>query len=689
MRRKLYLLCVLLVAAFVGRAAEQPANYYKSAEGKKQKALLSQLCSIISANTKVISYNDLFDDAYPYTDAEDGYFIDMYSNVKYAVGDSRINKSYSRVGQSVNREHSFPQSWFNERSPMKSDLFHVYPTDGYVNNQRSSYPYGECEGGTRLSNGEYYGKGRLGNCTAPGYTGKVWEPDDEYKGDFARTYFYMATRYNTQIGSWVGNGTAGNVLDGSSYPVYKSWYLNMLLKWHRQDPVSEKEIKRNNAAYDLQRNRNPFIDHPELVEYIWGDKQDEAWYEGYVDDQPKITLPVDGSVVDFGTNYTGSTATRVIDVKARNLTTDITVAVSGVGFSTTTATITAAEAAQGVTLAVAYNSTCHADAQGTLTLTSGNLNTTVTLTARAIDMMEANEATGVTSTAFTASWVPVEDAQSYTLYVSGKGVTPPPSGEVKLLLDEDLSEGSTTWKLAGATYKEKNALRLGTGSSHGSITSPAIDLSATAGLVTIKADAMAYSGDGDVQMKMSVLDTNGKALDSKTVTIDKNSATYVAVLHGSAEGENKVMVESLVAKKRVLLTRVQVYSGDASSVQSAPSRAAVETGDSVKREIAGITATTYIVRDLAKNGTFKYQVKAVYTDGTESAYSDPVEVTLADSGSKLGDINGDGLVDVSDVTLLVNKILNLVETPNEMCDLNGDGIVDVSDVTVLINLILQ
>lgn len=259
----------MLVAAFAGQAAKQPADYYKKAEGKKQKALLSQLCSIISANTRVISYENLFEDAYPYTDAEGGYLIDMYSNVKYSVNDSRINKNYSRIGQSINREHAFPQSWFDKRTPIKSDLFHVYPTDGYVNNQRSSYPYGECEGGTRLSNDGYYGKGRLGHCTAPGYSGTVWEPDDEYKGDFARTYFYMATRYNTQIGSWVNNGTAGTILDGTSYPVYQSWYLNLMLKWHRQDPVSDKEIKRNDAAYDLQHNRNPFIDHPELV-YIFG-----------------------------------------------------------------------------------------------------------------------------------------------------------------------------------------------------------------------------------------------------------------------------------------------------------------------------------------------------------------------------------------------------------------------------------
>ena len=305
MKRLHLLLGLWLMAVSAMIAAEQPANYYKSAEGYKQKELLSKLCSIVSANTKVITYDNLFERAYPYTDAENGYLIDMYSNVQYKVNDSRINKSYSSVGQSVNREHSFPQSWFKEASPMKSDLFHVYPTDGYVNNQRSSYPYGECEGGTRLTNGSYYGKGRLGNCTAPGYSGKVWEPDDEYKGDFARTYFYMATRYNTKIASWKGNGTAGAILDGTSYPVYQSWYLNLMLKWHRQDPVSEKELKRNNAAYDLQNNRNPYIDHPELVEYVWGTMQDMPWYEGG-SVSPVITAPTDGSTIHIGNAYVGS-----------------------------------------------------------------------------------------------------------------------------------------------------------------------------------------------------------------------------------------------------------------------------------------------------------------------------------------------------------------------------------------------
>ncbi len=686
-----------LLVGFAVLAAEQPAGYYKSAEGKKQKALLSQLCTIISANTKVISYSNLFEDAYPYTDAEDGYFIDMYSNVKYKVGDSRINKSYSRIGQSVNREHSFPQSWFKEQSPMKSDLFHVLPTDGYVNNQRSSYPYGECEGGTRLSNDGYYGKGRLGNCTAPGYTGKVWEPDDEYKGDFARTYFYMATRYNTKIGSWAGNGTAGNILDGTSYPVYKSWYLNLMLKWHRQDPVSEKEIKRNNAAYDLQRNRNPFIDHPELVEYIWGDKQDVAWYEDGSVDQPRILQPENGSSLEFSGNSDGFVGIH-LDVKAQNLTEGITATVSGEGFFFTTEKysgitstyISAADAEQGSKLAVWFGIRRHGESQGTLTLTSGNLKTVVNLHGTCIDIMETNPAKDITPSSFKASWKAVEGVQSYTLYVEGKGgVRPPTPGNVTLLLDEDLSAGNTTWEQSGSTYKEKTALRLGTGSSMGAITSPSIDLQTSKGVLTVIADAAPYSKDSNVQMKISALNAQGAELDSKTVTLSYDAASYPVLLQGVADGACKVKIENLASKKRVLLTHVKVYAGNATSLsENAPLRAVAEVGDSLKREITGITDTWYTVRDLAKYGTFTYRVKAVYTDGTESDYSTSRNVTLKDAEVLTGDINADGKLDVTDVTALINHILSIATAPAERCDVNADGNVDVTDVTHLINMIL-
>ena len=147
---------------------------------------------------------------------------------------------------------------------MKSDAFHVYPTDGKVNGIRSNYPHGETNaspiGGKAL--------GKLGSSSVSGYSGIVYEPDDEYKGDIARTYFYFVTCYEDKLSGFDKN----NVLTGDTYPSLTSWFYNLMLDWHREDPVSDKELARNEAVYQHQKNRNPFIDYPELAEHIWGDR---------------------------------------------------------------------------------------------------------------------------------------------------------------------------------------------------------------------------------------------------------------------------------------------------------------------------------------------------------------------------------------------------------------------------------
>ena len=174
---------------------------------------------------------------------------------------------YSNEGDCYNREHSFPKSWFNDATPMYSDLFHLYPTDGKVNGMRNNYPYGVVGVPTYTSsNGS-----KLGNCVYPGYTGTVFEPINEYKGDLARTYFYMATCYENLIAGWQANDLNGNaVLNGTAHPAFETWFLNMLGEWSTADPVSQKEIDRNNAIYAIQGNRNPYIDHPEYIFSVWG-----------------------------------------------------------------------------------------------------------------------------------------------------------------------------------------------------------------------------------------------------------------------------------------------------------------------------------------------------------------------------------------------------------------------------------
>ena len=164
--------------------------------------------------------------------------------------------------------------------PMYTDLHHMYPTDKIVNNKRSNYPFGETANPSWKSANDF---SKLGPCSVEGYSGVVFEPNDEYKGDFARTYFYMVTCYEEKLPDWYTNYSDSKpTLDGNTYPGLQKWQKEMLMKWAKNDPVSEKEINRNNAVYGIQNNRNPFIDYPGLEEYIWGDLKDVAFsYDHY------------------------------------------------------------------------------------------------------------------------------------------------------------------------------------------------------------------------------------------------------------------------------------------------------------------------------------------------------------------------------------------------------------------------
>ncbi len=263
---KKLVLCSLLFVAVV-MYAEAPAGYYAAAEGKTGEALRNALCGVIDGH-KSVGYDGLYN-VYPESDATpDGKVWDMYSKCNFDFSDEGSNQK--KVCDCYNREHSVPQSWFGS-GDMKSDLFNVYPTDCRVNNFRGNLSYGETSSTAYVDN-DSRALGHIGTSNFSGYSGKVYEPDDEYKGDFARTYFYVATRYKSNCSGW--GVTFGNNSGLSTYGV------NLFLKWHRQDPVSQKELDRNEAVYKHQRNRNPFIDHPELAEYIWGNKKGEAWYSG-------------------------------------------------------------------------------------------------------------------------------------------------------------------------------------------------------------------------------------------------------------------------------------------------------------------------------------------------------------------------------------------------------------------------
>ena len=272
---KLKITTLLWLATIMNVAAQIPAGYYDSAQGLSGYSLKTALKNIIDNHT-VYTYNDLYD-IYVDTDTDhyyenDGTVLDMYSENPSGADPYNYNHhqatcgNYSGEGDCYNREHIIPQSIFNSGSPMKSDAHFVVPTDGYVNNRRSSYPFGDVAGATWTStNGS-----KLGSCANSGYSGTVFEPIDEFKGDIARMVLYVATRYEDQIANW--NSTA--MFNGSSDQVFTDWFLQVLLNWHAQDPVSQREIDRNNAVYSYQNNRNPFIDHPEWVNQIWNQGSD-------------------------------------------------------------------------------------------------------------------------------------------------------------------------------------------------------------------------------------------------------------------------------------------------------------------------------------------------------------------------------------------------------------------------------
>lgn len=267
MKTKIYIVAFLLYATFT--YAQAPTGYYSTATGSGY-TLKTQLYNIIKGHIDR-GYSGLWT-TYSTSDRDKEYendnsIIDIYSENPIGVDPYKFTYStnqcgsYSFEGDCYNREHIIPQSVFNSSSPMVSDAHFIPPTDGKVNGMRSNYPHGKVSTTSWTSkNGS-----KLGSSAVTGYTGTVFEPINEFKGDIARMYFYFATRYQNTVSTY-----SYNMFNGTSNQVFTTAFLNMLLQWHAQDPVSAREIARNNAIYTRQGNRNPFIDNPNYVNLIWG-----------------------------------------------------------------------------------------------------------------------------------------------------------------------------------------------------------------------------------------------------------------------------------------------------------------------------------------------------------------------------------------------------------------------------------
>lgn len=596
---------LLLISMLIGFSAWAgiPNGYYTNAVGKHDEALMTALEGIIYNHT-LLSYNYMWT-AYDSTDvADDGYYIDMYSTCKYNHDSYHVgNATY--VGQGLNREHSFPKSWFGgEIAPMFTDLTMLIPTDGYVNQRRSNNPYGVCAGGMTYVNEEMgvSMRGKLGTSTYNGYTATVFEPDDEYKGDFARIYFYMVTCYKSEVSQWPGSGQ----LDYSTnnYKAFSTWSMKLLMEWHRADPVSTKEIKRNEAVYRLQGNRNPFIDHPELAEHIWGTKQNVVW--------------------------TGQ-------------------------------------------------------------------DTPVDPIEKLVPEIYPVDETTITGTSFRANWSNGGDVSSYCLKVnriatgeetatllmsegfSKVNATSDGGSDISSSLDKYTDNpGWTGYKLYTAA---EQSLKVGTSNAIGYLVSPELDLDSTVTIVFNAKNWIGAAGSDNSSVIVSCGDV------SETITLTDSPEDHTVVLKGCSA--NTIKLSMTAVKKRFYVYHVDIYNGDL-TLNPPTLRDVVEEGGSTWRNISGITDTCYLVQNLA-GGVYEYVVKAVYTDGDESVWSNIQHVTLTGEGPLVGDVNGDGYVNINDVTALIDYLLNgnTDGVVIDRMDINQDGKTSIEDITSLINILLS
>lgn len=430
---------------------------------------------------------------------------------------------------------------------MKSDVWHVYPTDGKVNGMRSNYPFGEVASDAP---GSENGFSKWGKCKTPGYSHTVFEPNDEYKGDFARTYFYFATRYKG-----VATSGYGAEVFSSAYPYITKWQLDMLLRWHEQDPVSQKELDRNEAVYESrQGNRNPFIDYPELVDLIFGDSRNIPFMPDG-GDAPYIEAPRNGSTVDMGIASVNSSSpvTVQLSVRGRNIESAVSVEVGGNDsecFSVNRRELTADEVNNGTTVELAYRSSVVGSHEAVLEISGGGLKSPiiVNLKGQAIDDFVALPAKDITKNSFVAVWTPKSEATDYELNVWYDDYSS--SAPEKDILDVTFSSKPDSWTYEGYTAVESGKLRLGSGKDDGCAISPVVDLSADDVSITVEASPYRTTDNSVLYILVDDEPVDEISLPEGTVTktIPFKGGTKSSKITFKAEKDHRVYLHSVKVK---------------------------------------------------------------------------------------------------------------------------------------------
>ena len=420
----LYRWTLVLMAALtcLGASAAIPDGYYSSLNGKSGQALKDAIHELAIRHT-TLSYGSLW--AYfAETDCRDddnSKVWDMYSDKTY----------YFRGGTSgvygMHKEHSLPKSWWGGYDETQgyagyTDINHLYPSDGDANMAKSNHPLGEVSTASFDNGVTKVGSPKTGQG---GGSNSVFEPDDRYKGDFARTYFYMACAYQNYTWKYT------YMLTNNSWKSLNDWSIDLLCRWARNDAVSDKEVSRNDAVQKHQNNRNPFIDFPELFEYIWGNRQGEVFYvddtnpQPVYDGDPELITPTQGTVLDFGEVAIGKSLDYILYIKGRGLNNPLSLQLYRYDYemfniSVTTVSRTAANSAEGYPLTITYTPTALGEHTTRLLISDGGLTGSVGVELRArcvpvptLSTLTALPASGINGTNYTANWQAANEQVDY------------------------------------------------------------------------------------------------------------------------------------------------------------------------------------------------------------------------------------------------------------------------------------
>ena len=420
--RKVSFFLLFLTLAVTSWAQPLSLDYIHSVQGLNQAELKTGLHDLIQPR-QVLSYGGkgagytwsgfAVSDVMP-----DGTVRDRYSD---------IERSFNGV-QSVsgmNIEHIWANSWWGHTvNNAYCDLLNLYPADGPANQRKSNNPIGIVDGKIMFDNGVIK-VGKSSSYRADSLI-TAWEPADQWKGDFARTYFYMATAYQHMTGEW--QTTDGLLtVDPASWTTMRPWVYELMLQWAEEDPVDDIERERNEVIYGIQGNRNPYVDVPELAAYIWGDKNEVKFYIDPESTAPEVFVPVHDVELDFGLQALSLGMTRNLMVRGRNLPEGITATIEGDGFSMPATYLTAEEVVEGKRLTLNADVEAGGDYEARLVLRSGDAYEQFTpLRMTVIDGVPAypaqNIVCGYYSRSFTASWMNMHltEEQSYTLDVYTK-----------------------------------------------------------------------------------------------------------------------------------------------------------------------------------------------------------------------------------------------------------------------------